>query len=112
MSDWKTLDSEAQLSAILEISRIKPVLIYKHSTRCPVCTGVKSELEKNWDVPANVAEFYYLDLIKYREISAKVSQLFNVIHQSPQLIIIKNGKAVQNESHWAISTRKIKQALR
>lgn len=98
---WKILSSEAQLSEIVNNSQYKPQVVFKHSTRCSVSSMAKARLEKN--IFPESADFYYLDLIANRNISTKIAEDFKVWHESPQVIVIKNGEAVYDESHSGIS---------
>lgn len=103
--NWIELQNEEQLNEIKERSNQKPQLIFKHSTRCSISGVAKSRLERA-EAPGNT-DFYYLDLIRYRDISNKVSELFNVYHESPQVLLIKNGECIYDESHSGISMDEI-----
>src|ERR1700712_2413912 len=103
--NWITFNSPAQLDEIKEKSKTKPQVIFKHSTRCSISSMAKSRLERS-KMPENI-DFYYLDLITYRSISNKLSEEFNVFHQSPQVLVIKNGKCIYDESHSAIRMEEI-----
>ncbi len=103
--NWIELQNEEQLNEIKERSNQKPQIIFKHSTRCSISSVAKSRLERS-EAPGNT-DFYYLDLIRYRDISNKVSELFNVYHESPQVLLIKNGECVYDESHSGISMDEI-----
>ncbi len=109
--NWKYLTSENQLDDLIEQSKTIPVAIYKHSTRCGVSSMAKSKLEREWDIEDERIEMYFLDLITYRSVSNAVAKRFKVVHQSPQLIIIKNGKSVYNQSHMDISVSGLKKIL-
>jgi bacillithiol system protein YtxJ len=85
--NWIELKSEDQLNQIIEQSKIKPQVIFKHSTRCSISSMAKGRLERSF-APEN-ADFYFLDLIAHRNISNKISSLFNIFHESPQILIIK-----------------------
>lgn len=98
---WIELNNEIQISEIKERSQQKPQVIFKHSIRCSISSMAKGRLERA-DKPDN-ADFYFLDLINHRHISNKISSEFNVYHQSPQVLVIKNGSCIYNESHGAIS---------
>ena len=98
--NWIALTEEAQLQEILERSKYQPVVIFKHSTRCSTSEMVKMRLEKVQQ-PENI-DFYYLDLIRYRDISNKIAEMFDVYHESPQVLLIKNGECTFDESHHAI----------
>lgn len=103
--NWIALTDEAQLDTIVEESKSQPVVIFKHSTRCSISSMAKSRLD-NEDQPDGV-KFYYLDLIAYRPISNKVAEMFSVHHESPQVILIKNGECTYDESHNGINMEEI-----
>lgn len=98
--NWITLESEDQLNQILQSSSQKPQIIFKHSTRCIISTMAKQRLEKITDTDF---DFHYLDLIQYRKISNLISDKFQVQHQSPQILVIKNNECVFDESHGGIN---------
>ena len=98
--NWNILNSESQLQEIVAKSQSKPQVIFKHSIRCSVSAVIKDRLERKKQ-PADI-DFYYLDLINYRDISNKVARDFGVDHESPQVLLIKNGVAVYDESHLSI----------
>lgn len=99
------LNNSAQLEEIKNRSFEKTQVIFKHSTRCSISSVAKSRLEKA-KVPENV-DFYYLDLISYRSISNEVAEKFSVFHESPQVLVIRNGECVYDESHMSISMNEI-----
>jgi bacillithiol system protein YtxJ len=99
--DWISLTSSAQLADIIEKSKHQPQLIFKHSTRCSISSMAKNRLERT--TPPENIEFYYLDLISYRELSTKIAEDFDVFHESPQVILIKNGECSYDESHSGIN---------
>ncbi len=103
--NWISLNQESQLGEIKEQSKTKPQLIFKHSTRCSISSVAKNRLERS-AVPDNI-DFYFLDLIKDRAISNKVAEEFDVFHESPQVLLIKNGECVYDESHSGISMDEI-----
>ncbi len=103
--NWIDITTEAQLDEIKEQSKQQPVVIFKHSTRCSISSMAKNRLER--EKPADNVAFYYLDLIRYRPISNKVAEVFQVHHESPQILIIKNGDCIYDESHNGISMQDI-----
>ncbi len=105
--NWINLTDAKQLDDILDKSNTKPQLVFKHSIRCSISSMTKSRLERS-NQPDNI-DFYYLDLINYRSLSTKLSEDFNVWHESPQILLIKNGKCVYDESHTAIRMEDIVQ---
>ena len=106
---WKNLTEDVQLTEILQLSAQKPQVIFKHSTRCSISLMAKSRLDRN--PPPEGADFYYLDLLEYRNLSNRIAELYNIEHQSPQILIIINGKCVYNESHNAININDIKECI-
>lgn len=109
--NWNKLTKADTLQDIQDkISHEQPVLIFKHSTRCSVSSMALDRLERKWDEQEmQEVEPYFLDLIANRDISNKIAELFGVPHQSPQVLIIKNGKAIYDNSHMGISYQDIKQ---
>jgi len=103
--NWIVLDTLAQLQTIAEKSFATPQVIFKHSTTCSISSMALNRLERA-ETPANV-DFYYLDLLKLRPISAAIAEKFQVHHESPQVLVIKNGECVYDESHYGISMDEI-----
>ncbi len=99
--NWITLNSEMQLAEITQLSFEKPQLIYKHSISCPTSSMAKLRLEKT-TIPDGI-DFYYLDLINHRAISNKIANDFEVRHESPQVLLIKDGKCIYHNSHHKIN---------
>ena len=100
--NWIPLTTIGQLDQIVEASRIHPIAIFKHSTRCSVSSMVKRTLERDWKAPSAEIPVYFLDLIAFRSISHEIAERFDVTHESPQLILIKDGKALYHASHSEI----------
>ncbi|MEJ7828105.1 MAG: bacillithiol system redox-active protein YtxJ [Segetibacter sp.] len=107
--NWIQLTNLNQLEEIKENSGQKPQVIFKHSTRCSISSMAKGRLERS-NAP-NDADFYFLDLITYRDISNKIAKDFHVYHESPQIIVIKNGECVYDESHGSITMDEIKEQV-
>ena len=99
---WNGLTSLDQLDEIVKESNDIPVVIFKHSTRCGISRMVINQFEKSYDIDTNNMKIYYLDLLNYRNISDEVGYKFQVMHQSPQLIVVKKGVAVAHSSHHNI----------
>jgi bacillithiol system protein YtxJ len=102
--NWISLTDEAQLTTIKELSGQKPQVIFKHSTRCSISSVVKNRLERS---SSPNADFYYLDLLRYRHLSDKIADNYKVYHESPQLLLIVNGDCIYEESHLSISMDEI-----
>lgn len=99
---WHVLAKMDQLDEIVEQSKTMPVAIFKHSTRCGISRGVLKLLEKNYNLTDEQLKLYYLDLLQHRDISNEIAARFKVQHESPQMIVIKNGVVVHYDSHHAI----------
>jgi bacillithiol system protein YtxJ len=99
---WIALNSIDQLDAIAERSKGKTQLIFKHSTRCGISRMVMNQFVAAYDLDLN-ADLYYLDLLSYRDVSNEVGYKFEVMHESPQLLVIRNGVVVAHASHGGIN---------
>ncbi|WP_224740587.1 bacillithiol system redox-active protein YtxJ [Olleya marilimosa] len=99
---WKNLTEVPQLDEIEKLSKGKTQVIFKHSTRCGISSMVMNQFIDAFDVDSNL-DLYYLDLLNYREVSNETGYKFQVMHQSPQLLVIKNGVVVTHASHGAIN---------
>jgi bacillithiol system protein YtxJ len=91
----------------MEISHQKPVAIFKHSTRCSISRMALKQFENEFDLEGSVMP-YFLDLINYRDISNEIATRFEVYHQSPQLLLIKEGKSIYDASHSDIDALELK----
>ncbi len=111
--NWISLKDLGQLNEIVTLSHEKPVVIFKHSTRCSVSRMALKQFENEFDVETlqcNVST-YFLDLLEYRDISNEIAARFNVYHQSPQLLLIQDGKSVYDVSHSDIDAGELKGKL-
>ncbi|MFW0736076.1 bacillithiol system redox-active protein YtxJ [Flavobacterium sp.] len=108
--NWTELTDIAQLMEIETLSNAKPVVIFKHSTRCSISRMALKQFEREFDLEDTV-DAYFLDLIAHRDISNEIASRFNVYHESPQLILIRNGKAVYDVSHSDIDAIALKEKV-
>lgn len=110
--NWIEIKSEADLTRIVEESFQDNigVAIFKHSTRCSISAVAKMRLSSFWDFNEELP-IYYLDLVALRNVSNLIEEQFNIKHESPQLLVVKDGNCVYNESHLAISVKDIHKAL-
>lgn len=104
-SFWKEIQSEKDYSEAIESSVENTVVIFKHSIRCMISKTVLRNFEREvlGNKNLNQFKFYYLDLINHRDISNKIAEELGVTHQSPQIVIIKDKKAIKNASHENIN---------
>jgi len=99
--NWIALDSANQLDSIKERSGYS--LIFKHSTRCSISMMAKRRFELDWDKFPDSIPLYFLDLIKFRDLSNQIADDFKVHHESPQLLLVKDGECILDQSHGEIS---------
>lgn len=103
--NWLELHAQSELDAVL--SSDKTVAIFKHSTRCPISSMAKNRIERSWESANPSTPIYLLDLIRYRNLSNHIEDSLDVQHESPQLILVKNKKAVYSSSHSAIDANEV-----
>ncbi len=103
--NWVGLKNEEQLNMLKEISHQKIQMIFKHSTQCSISAAAYQEMEKV-DTTA-----WYLDIFQHRPISNQIAEDFGVKHESPQVLLVKNGAVVYHESHRKITQETITNAL-
>ena len=109
---WIQLTEMETLNEIAETSKKQTVAILKHSTSCGISRMVLRQFEQSYDLKEEQVKLYFLDLLTYRDISNKIASRFNVPHQSPQLLVIKDGKVVFETSHSSIQSEKISEFVR
>lgn len=102
---WIHLTDEEQLKQIISESQNRPQVIFKHSTRCSTSAVALQRLQK-MDQPSDI-DFYFLDLLAHRSVSNRISEIFKVHHESPQVLVIKDGACIYDESHLSISMSEI-----
>ena len=105
--NWTQLTDLGQLNEIIHLSTTKAVLIFKHSTRCSISRMALKQFENEFNLDEKVTP-YFLDLLENRSISNEIASRFNVEHQSPQLILIKDGKSVYSVSHSDIQVEDLR----
>lgn len=108
--NWIPLTDLGQLNEIMELSHQQPVAIFKHSTRCSISRMALKQFENEFDLEGSVTP-YFLDLLNHRDISQEIATRFDVYHQSPQLLLIKEGKSIYDASHGDIDALELKGRL-
>ncbi len=110
--EWSKLESVDQLSEIQQQSKDQFVLIFKHSTTCSISRTALDRFQRNWNAEAmKEVTPYYLDLLAHRDISNQIASNFSVEHQSPQLLVIRNGQSVYDRSHFDIDFKSVKEVI-
>ncbi len=112
--NWLMLVDENQLADIYKLSfnpANKGILLFKHSTRCSVSSMALDRLDRSWNVSSELLPRYCLDLLNHRPISFKIAHDYGLPHESPQVLIIKNGKCIYTASHSSISYTEIQKFI-
>ena len=108
--NWNALETIDQLAAIDAESVSQPVLIFKHSTRCSISAASLARMERGWSNDSPVKP-YYLDLIAFRTVSNEIARHYGIEHESPQALLIRDGKCIYTESHMGINADDLLTAL-
>lgn len=110
--NWIKLASIAQLDEIIEASHNQPKLLFKHSTRCSISSMALNRLVRSWDEnETSQLAPHYLDLIAHRDVSNAISDKLDIQHQSPQLLIVSDGKVIYDASHMEINYSEVIKVL-
>lgn len=109
--EWEILTEESSIEELIKLSFDIPVLLFKHSTRCSVSFMALENFEKDWSLGVDGCKIFYLDLLKFRGVSNQIADMTGIHHQSPQVIVLREGRVIYHASHSAISAQAIKQLL-
>ena len=104
--NWRRISSVEELETAYNDEGIKPILFFKHSTRCSISSMVLNSFERNWNQELQ-CDICFIDLIAHRDVSNKLAELSSVTHQSPQAIVVQGGKVIYDASHSGIDTNEI-----
>lgn len=107
---WKEITSVEEFNEMLNAPTEKAKLFFKHSTRCSISSMALKGFEREWNVSSDDFELYFIDLIAHRDISNAIAAESHVEHQSPQVVVWRNGEVVYNASHHHIDAQKIQQS--
>jgi len=109
--NWFPLTESSQLDAVISASKTKPILIFKHSTRCGISRMALKSFERDYNLEDAAIDLYYLDLLNFKPLSNEISEKLNVYHQSPQILVVKNKQVIYHGSHYEISVDAISEVL-
>lgn len=107
--NWNELQTARQLGEIIDFSHQRPQVIFKHSTRCNISSIAWSRLKKAEKMDG--ADLYYLDLLSHRPLSGQIAETLKVEHESPQVLLIKKGACVYDESHLGITADELQEQI-
>lgn len=108
---WTDVSSVDQLHEVLESAKDKPVLLFKHSTRCSISSMALHSFENEWDEENERCALYFVDLLRYRDVSSAIAEETGVIHQSPQAILFDGAEVIYHASHSGIDARAIEKLV-
>lgn len=104
VKDWIHLTEVSQVDDLIKESHQHPVVIFKHSTTCGISAGAQHRIKSGWeDLSSADFAFYYLDLLSHRDVSNYIAERLEIVHQSPQIIVVKDGIAVYDTSHHSVN---------
>lgn len=106
---WNRLTSVNQLIEIEKESFHQPIAIFKHSTRCGTSSMALRQFESQFETDNTSVKLYFLDLLSFKDISNEISIRFQVFHESPQLIVLKDGNTIHHSSHHQIDAGLLEQ---
>lgn len=112
--NWQALNNSGQLEKIKSSSHnpsLLGILIFKHSTSCDVSAMVLDRLERGWSYSRSQLPVYFLDLLSYRNLSNEITSVFGVRHESPQVLLIKDGICIHHDSHMVISVQRLTDSI-
>ncbi len=110
--NWKPLSTKDQFEELLENSRTKPALIFKHRPSSPESTKVKESLEADWTIAPDSMDLFIVDVMKDKEVSYEVTETAGVMNEFPQVLLFADGVTMYDEAHEMINVKKIKLALK
>lgn len=108
---WTVLDSPDQIEGVIQDSKNRPQLIYKHSHRCATCFFARKQVEEAAEAITKQAELYFVDVIGSRPVSTALADTLDVRHESPQIILLSKGEVLWHESHGGVKGEAILTAL-
>lgn len=89
---------------LLIASNERPILVFKHSNSCGISSAAYREMEKLENVN-------FLEVQAARELSREIAAMTGVTHETPQVIVLRDGKAVWNASHFEVKAQVVSEAM-
>ncbi|MEO9873010.1 monothiol bacilliredoxin BrxC family protein [Ekhidna sp.] len=110
--NWKSLNTLSEFDRLVEDSREKPALVFKHRPSSPESAHAKELLERDWSISPESLDLYIIDVMKDKDIAEAVTDIAGVINEYPQVLLFADGVTMYDESREMISVKKIKLALK
>ena len=113
MPELINLESVEEIEALIEASRARPVMIFKHSLICPVSTMAFQEFQKFLGArpDEDAVDYRLIEIQRARPVSAAVAERTGVRHESPQALLLKGGEVVWHDSHSSIRVDTLEKAV-
>ncbi|MFN0086725.1 MAG: bacillithiol system redox-active protein YtxJ [Blastocatellia bacterium] len=112
MSEYREITSSEELASALRESEERSVLFFKHSNTCEISDRAFREYRRYIESPESSRASHFLITVQTaREVSRELARVTGVRHESPQAILVRNGKAVWNESHMALRKETLAKAI-
>ena len=107
LNGWNNLTQISEVDDAIAHSSIQPVVFFKHSTRCSISSMALNRLKAVEPEVLETACFYYLDLIAHRDVSNYIAEKLDVHHESPQIVIVRDGDCTYDASHMEIEVKEL-----
>lgn len=109
MSEPRRVTEVSEIDPLLEASKDRPVFLFKHSLACGISQAAFEEYRRF--AGGGGAIFSLVEIQRAREVSRRVVEVTGVRHQSPQAILLVDGRPVWHASHWSINETSLSRAL-
>jgi len=111
VSDLVLVASTEDFERLLETSAERPVLLLKHSLACGISRSVREEFDAVRREHPDAAVYALLEIQNARAVSARIAEHTGVRHESPQAILLRDGRAAWSASHWDVGEKSLVRAL-
>lgn len=105
MIKWNQLEDTEAVDNVLKASSAKDQIVFKHSPRCSISVMALEKLEAAENIPD--LDYYMIDVLNSRSVSLYLADKIDLIHQSPQLIQLREGACIMDKSHWEVDINSI-----
>ena len=110
--NWKSLSTIEEFNRLVERSKDKPALVFKHRPSSPESTMAMETLQRDWTISPENLDLYMIDVMKDKEVTEAVTDMAGVMNEYPQVLLFADGVTMYDESREMISVKKIKLALK
>jgi bacillithiol system protein YtxJ len=112
LNGLKEIETLEELDQAIDESRERPVLLFKHSLTCPISTRAFRELQSYLDNPDPRISYKLITVQTARSVSDEAAARLRIEHESPQAILVRNGRELWNASHYKITAESLDQAIK